>query len=532
MITDANIRVDRKQCIACGQCVDRCIMDNLRLSIAPCRQACPLQTNCQGYIRLTAQGKAEEAAAELRKHTLFGRILGRVCTHPCESACTRATEVGDGAVHIRAIKRFLADSYPEIADAPPLAARASGKKAAIIGSGPAGLEAAAHLAEAGHQVTVFERDAQPGGTLRYGVPSFRLPGAELDKSIASLEKGGVTFICNSAQASAETLSKEYDAVIIAGGAPESLGLAVPGADLPGVVRGLEFLRAVHLGQNPVAQKRVLVIGGGGTALDAAMSAKKMQAASVAVVCLEAFRDMPVSADKFIEIAEENLTVHERMAVSAIARADGILKLSLKRCLSLFDAAGRFAPELDEASALPDLEADIVILAVGQRPEKTAFTALQHNERGGLIAEKGTQLAPGMNNIFIAGDCISGPSTVVEAMASGREAAVSVCRLLAGEPLESERDPYAVGGWSREYQTCPQNAQNGPRGEEPRIPAPARSLEKENLTTFSAEQAQHEAERCLSCGRSYEAKHTCWFCLPCEIECPQKALDVRIPYLAR
>ena len=531
MITDSNIRIDRDKCIACGQCVDRCIMDNLRLSLAPCRQACPLQTNCQGYVRLTAEGKAREAAEELRKHTLFGRILGRVCTHPCEAACTRETETHDGAVHIKAIKRFLADAYPEITDAPPVAEKKSGSKAAIVGSGPAGLEAAMRLAEAGHEVTVFERDEKPGGTLRYGVPSFRLPEAELDLVLRSLEKAGVRFVCGKAVSDAEALSKEYDALIIAGGAPEALGLATPGADLPGVVRGLDFLKAAHQGTAQVSGKKVVVIGGGGTALDAALSAKKL-GADARVVCLEARRDLPVSAEKFVEIREEGLAVDERLSVTGIAGGNGGLRLSLTRCLGLFDEQGRFAPELDSFSSIPDLTADLVILAVGQRPEQTGFASLKRGARGVIDADAATRLAPGSTNVFVAGDCATGPTSVVEAMASGREAAISACRLLAGDPLESERDPYAVNGWTREYVSRPEKAAGGKRGNEPRTQVASRGLAVESVVSFSPEEAKKEAERCLACGRSFEDKKTCWFCLPCEIECPQKALDVRIPYLAR
>lgn len=531
MITDSNIRVDRDKCIACGQCVDRCIMDNLRLSLAPCRQACPLRTNCQGYVRLTAVGKGKEAAEELRKHTLFGRILGRVCTHPCESACTRETEARDGAVHIKAIKRYLADAYPEITDAPPVATKKSGQKAAVVGSGPAGLETAMRLAEAGHDVTVFERDAKPGGTLRYGVPSFRLPGPELDRILDALEKGGVRFVCGKNVDDVSALSEEYGAVVIAGGAPEALGLAVPGADLPGVVSGLDFLKAVHEGKAVVYGKRVVVVGGGGTALDAAISAKKL-GAEVRVLCLEARRDMPVSAEKFVEIREEDLRVDDRLAVTRLTAGEGGLRLSLARCLSLFDEEGRFAPELDSFAAIPDVMADMVVLAVGQRPERKGFGSLQRGPRGVLQIDPATRLALGTGNVFVAGDCVTGPTSVVEAMASGREAAVSVCRLLAGDPLESERDPYPVNGWTREYVSRPEKATGGKRGNEPRSPAASRALAVETVAAFSPEQAVKEAERCLACGRSFEDKKTCWFCLPCEIECPHKALEVRIPYLAR
>jgi NADPH-dependent 2,4-dienoyl-CoA reductase/sulfur reductase-like enzyme len=224
-------------------------------------------------------------------------------------------------------------------------------------------------------------------------------------------------------------------------------------------------------------------------------------------------------------------VDERLAVTALAAEGGSLRLSLARCLSLFDEEGRFAPELDACSSIPDITADVVILAVGQRPERDVFVSLKRGRRGALEADSLTCLAPGKTSVFAAGDCVAGPTSVVEAMASGRVAALSVCRLLVGEPLESARDPYAVNGWTHEYVSRPGKAANGERGAEPRTPV-SRGLQVESVATFSPEQARKEAERCLACGRSFEDKKTCWFCLPCEIECPQKALDVRIPYLAR
>ena len=155
MISDLNIKVDPERCLACGNCVDRCIMDNLRLAIGPCRQACPLQINCQGYLRLLAKGREEDAAAHLRQDTPFGEVLGYICNHPCESACQRHTGCHDGAVHIRAIKRYLSERFPAVVAAPAQKAPATGKRAAVVGAGPAGLMAAYELAAAGHDVTLF-----------------------------------------------------------------------------------------------------------------------------------------------------------------------------------------------------------------------------------------------------------------------------------------------------------------------------------------------------------------------------------------
>jgi NADPH-dependent glutamate synthase beta subunit-like oxidoreductase len=191
MISDINIFINRDLCYACGICVERCILDNLRLSVAPCRQKCPLQMNCQGYIRLIVQGKEEEAAAEMHRQTPFSGILGRICHRPCEAVCERANV--DGPVHIRALKRYLSDLYPHIAGRRPEAPLETGKRAAVIGSGPAGLTAAYELRSRGHKVVVYEAEAEVGGMLRYAIPSFRLPIGEVERAVDLLAGMTVVF---------------------------------------------------------------------------------------------------------------------------------------------------------------------------------------------------------------------------------------------------------------------------------------------------------------------------------------------------
>ena len=389
MISDTNIRINRDLCYACGICVDRCIMDNLSLSAAPCRQECPLNLNCQGYIRLIAQGKEEEAAQELRKYTPFGAILGRVCSRPCEAACERDRNFNDGAVHIRALKRYLADTYPDITASRPAETKPnSGHKAAVIGSGPAGLMAAYQLSADGHHVTVFEAEDKPGGFLRHAIPSFRLPVEVVDRAVDYLKAMGVAF---------------------------KTGHAV--------------------GR---------------------------------------------------EISFEELDAY-----------------------------------------------DAVMVAFGQQVDPGGLPAdLIDKDAGILSADALTLQASSRENVFIFGDCRTGPFSVVHAMAAGKEAAISADRFLKGESLGYGRDYYTNNGLVRDYEVSTRQCTGGPRGKVDRLPVSERSNTDETVQTMTQEQARKEAERCLSCGRSFESNRTCWYCLPCEIECPVDALEVRMPYQVR
>jgi NADPH-dependent glutamate synthase beta subunit-like oxidoreductase len=391
MISDANIRINRDRCYACGKCVDRCIMDNLSLSAAPCRQQCPLNLNCQGYIRLIAQGKEEAAARELRRYTPFGAILGRVCSRPCESACERNRNFKDGAVHIRALKRYLADTYPAIAQSRPAEMKPdSGHQAAVIGSGPAGLMAAYRLRSDGHHVDVFEAEDEPGGSLRRAIPSFRLPVEAVDGAVEFLKTMGVSFKTGHAvghQVHFEQL-KAYGAIVVA------------------------------IGKQLYPEK--------------------------------------LSGDLF---------------------------------------------EMDAATRR-------------------------------ISADELTQKASNRKNVFVCGDCLTGPLSVVHAMASGREAAISADRCLRGESLGYGRDDYIHNGWVRDYEASTRQSTGGPRGKLKRVDVSQRSITGETYHTLTREQARKEAKRCLSCGRSFESNRTCWFCLPCEIECPVDALQVRMPYQVR
>jgi len=538
MISNTNIRINPDLCYACGICVDRCIMDNLSLSTAPCRQECPLNLNCQGYIRLIAQGKEEEAAQELRKYTPFGAILGRVCSRPCEAACERDRNFNDGAVHIRALKRYLADIYPDIALSPPAETKPdSSHKAAVIGSGPAGLMAAYQLSADGHHVDIFEAEDKPGGFLRHAIPSFRLPVEEVDRAVDYLKAMGVVFKTGHAVGREISFEKldAYDAVVVAVGATEGRELDIPPSNLTGVVSGLDILKKAKEGRAlGFDGQSVVVVGGGNTAIDCALICRLSGAQEVSIVCLENPLEMPAYPQELREAVEAGIAIENCWGVSGVnPTAEGRINLSLARCLTVFDSDGRFNPELDDTCTLHELTADVVVKAIGQQVDPGRLPADLFDERTRqLSADALTLQASSRKNVFACGDCLTGPSSVVHAMASGKEAAISADRFLKGESLGYGRDYYTNNGLIRDYEVSTRQCIGGPRGKVDRLPVSERSITGETDQTMTQEQARKEAERCLSCGRSFESNRTCWYCLPCEIECPVDALEVRMQYQVR
>jgi len=530
--SDVNIYIKRDKCYVCGICIERCILDNLRMYLAPCRQACPIHMNCQGYIRLITQGKEEEGAREMRKDLPFAGIVGRVCTHPCEDKCERRKE-DNQAVHIRALKRYLTDNWPAIAHE-PVGSKKSGRRVAIVGSGPAGLMAAYELASKGHDVTVFDSASEPGGMLRFGIPAFRLPSEETAKSILMLEKMRVDFQTGRAlgkELDMEKLEHEWDAVLLATGGGPALKLGIPGEDLPGVYQGLDLLLWVREGKIPPIGKSVLVIGGGNTAVDAALTCRKLGAEEVSIICLEEKCKMPAFPSEIEEVLEEGVKIQDCWGPRKILRHDGSrLRLELSRCLKIFDEQGRFCPTLDDFCGLsPSTES--VVVAIGQRPDFTSLPAdLQVSAEARLMADPLT-LQTRRPKIFAAGDVVFGPQSVIEAMGQGREAAISIDRFLIGETLRWGR-AYGDGICITDFPIDRSGAIARPRATLPRLPVPSRDVRTEVEKTLEMKDARAEAERCLNCGRPGEFNQTCWYCLPCEIECPADALEVRLPYLVR
>ncbi|MCL2240865.1 MAG: FAD-dependent oxidoreductase, partial [Defluviitaleaceae bacterium] len=397
--------------------------------VAPCRAACPAETDCAGYIKHIAQGEWEEAAALLYEAHPFPASVARICPRPCEKKCRRANQ--EEAVNIAALKQYGIDvlgqsgGRPFPADA-PFAAPAH--RVAILGGGPAGLTAGYFLRRAGHGVTVYDRAPQMGGLLRYGIPEYRLPKEILDAELAVLEEMGIRFVNETALGPSgaltlDALRAENDAVIVAVGASRSKPLGCPGDALPGVLGGTDFLMRVALGDisqgRPISGK-VVVVGGSNTAIDAARTAMRVGATHVIVAYRRTRAEMPAEPQEIAE-AEAEGVVFKFLAAPMEITPDGIRLQAMT--LGDPDASGRRAPV-----PLPGeqewLEADMIISAIGQAVETQGLEALQATRWNTLAAHPQT-FATNLPGVFAIGDATGQSAYAIEAMAHARKAAAAV-----------------------------------------------------------------------------------------------------------
>jgi formate dehydrogenase (NADP+) beta subunit len=430
-------------CRFCGACAEVCptgaIMDKdesargtrRKTALVPCKFKCPAEIDVPRYVRFIREKNYSAAAAVVREKVPFPRVLGYVCDRPCEEVCRRS-EVNQ-AISIRELKRFSAEHDNEKLWQKNINRKEpTGKKVAVIGSGPAGLTAAYYLANQGHTVTVFESLPLAGGMLRFGIPEYRLPRDVLDSEIKDIADMGVKIKTGNRIESLERLFDQgYNAVLVAIGAHRGQKLALPGADTKGVFIGINFLRDVNSGQSVGIGKRVIVLGGGNVAFDCARVARRLGAEEVHVACLEARSQMPASAEEIEQGEQEGIVIHPSKTCVRILNDKGVLQGI--ECLDVesftFDENKNPRIEVRENS-LSFLEADSLIFALGQRPDIPSDFQLE-TTAGGLIEMDAYTLNTSREGVFAAGDAANGTTSVIRAIASGRKSAAVLDRFLDG-----------------------------------------------------------------------------------------------------
>lgn len=467
--------------------------------VAPCQLNCPARTDCQGYVGLIANGEYEAALKLIKNKVSLPASIGRVCPHPCETACRRGKI--DEAINIAQLKAFAADmdlnsnSYLPEKNAP------TGKKIAIIGGGPAGLTAAYRLAISGHEVTVYDMMEKMGGMLRYGIPQYRLPKEVLDKEIAIIEKLGVKMI-NGVKLGKDftvaSLKAQNDAVIVAVGAWKSSSMRTPGEELDGIYGGIDFLRAVALKQEINIGDKVVICGGGNTAMDACRTAVRLGAKEVYCVYRRTRNEMPAEDIEITEAEEEGVQFKFLTNPISFNGKDGKVKSVTLQLMELGepDASGRRRPVAIEGKT-EELDVDSVIVAIGQKLVNEDVSELKLTDRGNIEADIDT-FKTNIEGVFAIGDATNrGASIAIEAIGEANRCALSIDAYLNGEDIEtrvpyiSRRDEELIDFQSKEK--CPA-----------RKPQVLSAAERKNnfdevCLGYTEEDAKAEASRCLECG---------------------------------
>ncbi|MCX6362788.1 MAG: FAD-dependent oxidoreductase [Actinobacteria bacterium] len=406
-----------------------------REGVSPCTYECPAGIKAHGYVARVRSGEYDQAFDLVLETTPLVGSLGRACYAPCEDECTRGEL--EGPLPIRRLKRFIADqrygqAEPKAVEKP----EQNGKKVAVVGSGPAGLTAAWQLALKGYGVKIFEAAPTQGGMLSLGIPAYRLPNDVVADDVSNVTAIGVEIATDTRVDDVAALKNDgYDAVLMATGTHKSVGLRVPGDDLDGVQSALDFLRAVKLDEGvDLADKRVLVVGGGNVAIDAARTARRLGAASVAQASLEPCEEMPAHDFEVEEARAEGITLHDGWGIDHFTGEGRVQGAELKICTCVFDPDGRFHPEYDESQRM-SLECDVVIVAAGMGADTEAF-GLETNANRTLKADPAT-LQTAVPHIFAAGDVVTGPTMITTAVGQGRRAAFMIDRYLQGAELTSD-----------------------------------------------------------------------------------------------
>ena len=471
------------------------------LVVPPCSEGCPAGIDVARYIRCIQRGRFDEASAVIRERIPFPSICGYACYSPCEAECGNR-QFGE-PIAIRALKRAAAEKGGELWLKNLTIAPETGKRVAIVGSGPSGLTAAYYLATLGHKVTVHEALDRPGGMMRVGIPEYRLPRESLDKEIAYLTKIGVEIQTGRKVNSVDALLQQgYDAVYAACGAHRGATLSIPGEDESGVIDGVSFLREINQSKDVEIGRRVAVIGGGNTAFDSARSAVRLGAGDVTVIYRRSRAEMPAYEEEVKHAVTEGVRIQFLAAPVGIVRKSDGLELTLIRMDSgPPDADGRPRPIPVEGSEFT-MQLDTIIVAVGQTPDVSPSMGLPLSGRNRVEVDDET-LETDKPGVFAGGDVVSGPASIIEAIAHGRKAAASIDRFLGGTGVIDQRlappeEEVAVS----EYDVEDQSRVSAP--DAPLIDR-TRSFRPVELG-LTDEMAIKEAERCRSCdARRYDVK---------------------------
>ena len=572
-------KVESENCVACGRCVEGCPAGAVKLGqklctkdgpityprqelpddhewgpekwaidyrdknrvncyktgTAPCKTACPAHIAVQGYLKLAAQGKYKEALQLIKRDNPFPAVCGRICNRRCEDACTRGTI--DQAVAIDEVKRFIAqqDLNAETRFVPekviPKVDGEFEEKIAIIGGGPAGLSCAYYLAEKGYRPTVFEKEKQPGGMLMHGIPEFRLEKDVIEAEIDVLRALGVEFHCGVEVGRDVTIpelrEQGYKGFYVAIGLQSGGKLGVPGEDAEGVKAGIELMREMNLEGKKSLSGRVVVIGGGNIGADVARTALRCGAEKVSLYCLEDYDSMPMGVEDRTECEEGGIEIHAGWGQTEILAENGKCSgIRFRKCLSVRNAEGRFAPTFDD-NATEEVPCDMVLYCIGQKVDWKGLltgTAVELNPNGTAKADPVTyQTAE--PDIFVGGDVYTGQKFAIDAIAAGKQGAVSLHRWVQDATLTIGRD-------KREFIELDKNNllleeasyDNTPR-QRIGYNETLRKTFKDGRVAFTEEQVKAETARCLGCGASVVDPNKCIGCGICTTRCAFDAIHL-------
>ncbi|MFW9818881.1 MAG: FAD-dependent oxidoreductase [Candidatus Thorarchaeota archaeon] len=503
-------------CKFCGACIEVCPTGALtdknilwaerKKQLVPCKETCPLKIDVPRYIRLISEKNYSEAAAVIREKTPFPSVLGRICFHDCELECRR-NQLNE-PIAICGLKRFAMDFDNEMWKANLKIKPPTGKKVAVVGSGPSGLTAAYYLKRLGHSVTIFEANSYLGGMLRQGIPEYRLPRSVLQKDLKHILSIGIDI--QTEKVVGEHLSLEdlknqgFNATFLAIGSQSPKKLNLEGLDLPNTLWGLEFLNRVNNGENVKISDNVVVIGGGNVAIDVALTAKRLGAKDIQLTCLECREEMPAHDWEIEKAIDEGITLDCSWGPKTIIDKNGeISEVELVHCDSVYDDSNAFNPIFDNNNT-KSVKTEMVILAIGQIPDLSLLGSDSKIKitSSGLIQVKEGSLETNLEGFFAGGEVINSPSSVVDAIEMGRRAASSIDKYLGGdgkiEDMLIESDvPSANFGRDEDFY------------DKPRVKMPLLSAEQRKSSFneielgFDEKLALEEANRCLKCDLRFE-----------------------------